>query len=290
MKPFDIPRIAPNHTGIGFGCGFLQDYLKTKDPYALYFFRQLHTIHRVDFFIWLICLDGQTVHMLDCKKIILAKGQAMLIRPNQVHQVLDLKNSNGFFVVWREEFLLNSVDLDNVPSVQFFNQKDSDELKSFGQLLKTGKEFAQLSLKILFLQNQLTAFLYYLTQKFNKPTNQKSQAENRFNAFNRLLEKHFLNQKQVQFYAKTLNCSPKTLNVACQSQTGKSVKTLIERRVFLESKRLLVHSKLSINAIAGHLGFIDGTQFAKFFKKHEQKTANEFRQNFKYNLNSHKKS
>lgn len=80
-----------------------------------------------------------------------------------------------------------------------------------------------------------------------------------------MLEKHFSTQKQVQFYAQILNCSTKTLNVACQNQTGESVKTLIEKRILLESKRLLVHGNLSINAIASQLGFIDGTQFAKFF-------------------------
>lgn len=92
-----------------------------------------------------------------------------------------------------------------------------------------------------------------------------------------LLETHFFTQKQVQFYANALNCSPKNLNSACQNKTGESVKTVIKRRVLLESKRLLVHSKLSINAIADELGFIDGTQFAKFFKKYEGRTANEFR-------------
>lgn len=94
------------------------------------------------------------------------------------------------------------------------------------------------------------------------------------------MEQHFLQQKQVQFYAHALNCSAKTLNIACQQQTGNCVKTLIEKRVLLESKRLLVHSQLSINAIANELGFIDGTQFAKFFRKYENRTANAFRQKF----------
>ncbi|MDO5050287.1 MAG: helix-turn-helix domain-containing protein [Moraxella equi] len=84
----------------------------------------------------------------------------------------------------------------------------------------------------------------------------------------------------MQFYANALNCSPKTLNIACQNETGDGVKALIEKRLLLESKRLLVHSKLSINAIADELGFIDGTQFAKFFKKYEGRTANEFRSRY----------
>lgn len=214
--------------------------------------------------------------MLDCKKITLNAGQAMLIRANQVHQVLSLKEDDGFFVAWREDFLLKSMDLGNLPSVQSFQQKDVDDLMSFRQLLTSGYQFEPLNLKIAFFQHQLTAFLHYLAQKFGQER-PKTSAEKRFLAFMDLLETHFFTQKQVQFYANALNCSPKNLNSACQNKTGESVKTVIKRRVLLESKRLLVHSKLSINAIADELGFIDGTQFAKFFKKYEGRTANEFR-------------
>lgn len=176
---------------------------------------------------------------------------------------------------------LKTVDLKTLPSVQTFNKQDTQTLISFGQLLQSGNDIPELNFKIAFLQNQLTAFLYYLTYKFNANKDTITKAEKRYWAFVELLETHFATQKQVQFYANALNCSPKTLNLACQNETGDCVKTLIEKRVLLESKRLLVHSQLSINAIADELGFIDGTQFAKFFKKYEGRTANAFRQTFK---------
>lgn len=277
MKPFDIPLLkASPSNNIGFNCNFLNAYLKSPDDQQQHIISQLFSVHRLSFFVWIICIEGQTKQMLDCEQITLTAGQAMLIRPNQVHQVLDFDNGNGFFVAWREDFLLKSVDLSNLPSVQPFDQKDIDDLTSFGQLLQSGNAFEELDAKIPFLQSQLTAFLYYLTQKFTQD-HPKTPAEKRFLAFMALLEAHFLTQKQVQFYANALNCSPKTLNLACQNKTGESVKTVIEKRVLLESKRLLVHSKSSINAIAAELGFIDGTQFAKFFKKYEGQTANEFR-------------
>lgn len=51
-------------------------------------------------------------------------------------------------------------------------------------------------------------------------------------------------------------------------------------KIGIKLSLLLVHSQLSINAIANELGFIDGTQFAKFFRKYENRTANAFRQKF----------
>lgn len=280
MPPFTIPTLKRNPFTTHFACGFVKEYVNSDNAYAQYLVAQLPTIHRLDFFVWIICIDGQMVQMLDCEKVVLNAGQAVLIRPNQVQQVLDFKNSNGFFVAWRDEFLLKTVDLKTLPSVQTFNEQDTDILISFGKLLQSGNDFKDLTFKIPFLQNQLTAFLYYLTHKFNQNKGIKTKAQKHYWAFIELLETHFAMQKQVQFYANALNYSPKTLNLACQSETGDCVKTLIEKRLLLESKRLLVHSKLSINAIAHQLGFIDGTQFAKFFKKCEQITANEFREKF----------
>lgn len=280
MKPFSIPTITPNPQSANFRCGFLQEYLQSDDEYARYFVAQLTSIHRLDFFVWIICTKGQMVQMLDCEQVMLKAGQAVLIRPNQVHQVLDFDNGDGFFVAWRDEFLLKTVALKTVPSVQIFNKQDAEILISFGKLLQSGDDIWDLTFKTPFLQNQLTAFLYYLTHKFYQNKGLASKTEKRYWAFIELLETHFYTQKQVQFYAHRLHCSPKTLNIACQNETGECVKSLIEKRILLESKRLLVHSNLSINAIADELGFIDGTQFAKFFKKYEHITANEFREKF----------
>lgn len=279
MKPFDIPLVKPNPNSPNFRCGFLNEYLQSQDEHNQYFLAQLPTIHRLDLYLWFFCLDGQFVHMLDCEKITLNAGQAILIRPHQVHQVLNMQG-NGFFIAWRDEFLLKNVDSRALPSVQIFNHADNADLQGFCQLFQSGFSFQDLSIKIPFLQAQLTSFLYYLNQKFAQNQQPQTIAEKRFFAFTELLEQHFLQQKQVQFYAHALNCSAKTLNIACQQQTGNCVKTLIEKRVLLESKRLLVHSQLSINAIANELGFIDGTQFAKFFRKYENRTANAFRQKF----------
>lgn len=280
MKTFPIPTLTPNPKSPNFRCGFLQEYLQSDEDYVRYFVAQLTAIHRLDFFVWIICTEGQMKQMLDCEKVVLNAGQAVLISPNQVQQVLELNNGNGFFVAWRDEFLLKTVDLKTLPSVQTFDEEDTQLLISFGKLLQSGNDIQDLNFKIPFLQNQLTAFLYYLTNKFTHNQGTKTKIEQRYWAFIGLLETYFATQKQVQFYANALYCSPKTLNLACQSQTGESVKTMIEKRVLLESKRLLVHSKLSINAIADGLGFIDGTQFAKFFKKYEGRTANEFRLEF----------
>ena len=59
-----------------------------------------------------------------------------------------------------------------------------------------------------------------------------------------------------------------------------SAKELIDERVVLEAKRMLVHTSNSIKEIGFDLGFDEPTNFIKYFRKHEEKTPIEFRKSF----------
>ena len=97
----------------------------------------------------------------------------------------------------------------------------------------------------------------------------------------RLLEEHFKTVKSVSFYAEKMNVSPKTLNQTTLKIFGKSPKSIIDERVILECKRLLVHSNMSIKEIAFHLGFEEPTNFNKYFKKHLSTTPAHFREKYR---------
>jgi len=61
---------------------------------------------------------------------------------------------------------------------------------------------------------------------------------------------------------------------------GKTPKQLIDERILLEAKRLLVHSNDPGKIIGLSLGFDEPTNFNKFFKKHTGKTPSEFRASY----------
>ncbi|MCZ8229337.1 MAG: helix-turn-helix domain-containing protein [Flavobacterium sp.] len=65
--------------------------------------------------------------------------------------------------------------------------------------------------------------------------------------------------------------SEKRLGQATAKVLGKSPKEIINDRVLLEIKRLLVHSNLSIKEIGQELGFDDPAYFVRYFKKKIQK-------------------
>ena len=96
--------------------------------------------------------------------------------------------------------------------------------------------------------------------------------------FRELLEKDFRSSKKVYEYAAKLNISEKVLGQSTLKVLGKSAKELINERVLLEAKRLLIHASISVKEIGFQLGFDEPTNFVKYFHKHTGDTPLEFRE------------
>jgi AraC family transcriptional activator of pobA len=97
--------------------------------------------------------------------------------------------------------------------------------------------------------------------------------------FKDLLERNYKKFKSVNKYASDLGVSSRRLSQATFKILGKSPKELIDERILLESKRLLIHSSSTIKEIAYDLGFDEPTNFIKYFRKHNRFTPVEFREN-----------
>ena len=83
---------------------------------------------------------------------------------------------------------------------------------------------------------------------------------------------------QVSFYANLMNLSEKTLYNTCKTISEKSAQELIQQRILLEAKRLLVYSNFSVKEIATQLGFHDYSYFTRFFSKNVGLSPIQFRQ------------
>lgn len=87
--------------------------------------------------------------------------------------------------------------------------------------------------------------------------------------YNVLVEKHFREYHNVKDYANLLFKSPKTLSNIFPKYTDKSPLKIINERILLEARRLLLYSDKSAQEITNELGYRDAGHYSKFFKKHE---------------------
>ncbi|RZL44124.1 MAG: AraC family transcriptional regulator [Pedobacter sp.] len=95
--------------------------------------------------------------------------------------------------------------------------------------------------------------------------------------FKQLLETNFRHQHTVAEYANLLNISSKTLVNHTNDAVLRTPLAIINDRIILEAKRLLLHSSLNVNEIGFQLGFDDASYFVKFFKKQVKRSPTEFR-------------
>jgi len=87
--------------------------------------------------------------------------------------------------------------------------------------------------------------------------------------YNLLVEQHFREKHQVKDYADLLFKSPKTLSNLFKKYGDNSPLTIINERILLEAKRLLLYSDKTNEEIAHELGYKDSGHFSKFFKRNE---------------------
>ena len=95
--------------------------------------------------------------------------------------------------------------------------------------------------------------------------------------YNILVEKHFKELHKVKEYAALLHKSPKTLSNLFSRHINKSPLNVINERIILEAKRLLLYSDLSSDEIAVQLGYSDSGHFSKFFKRHTGSSPSTFK-------------
>lgn len=92
------------------------------------------------------------------------------------------------------------------------------------------------------------------------------------NRFRVLLQKEFMKEKHVSFYAEKLYITPRRLTEMTEAVLGKSAKQLITDKILSEALRMLKYTTHTITETAYNLGFKDEGNFSNFIKKHTRKT------------------
>ncbi len=248
--------------------------------------------HRSQFYHIIWVQEGTIKHLVDFNQIHVKSNSLFFIPRDFVH-VFDTKNNyEGQIILFTDDFFcFTKDDAKFLKSTILFN-----DLLSITQidLSATGQEFASL-FKILqseyskafdpfqhgVLKNLLHSFLLMAERERRQQDFQEIKPSSDLNylfAFKDVLEINFKTQKFVYFYAQLIGITPKRLSRATSEILSKSPKQMIDERVILEAKRLLVHTSMSIKEIADYIGFDEPTNFNKFFRNNTNKTPLQFRE------------
>ncbi|MEI6409914.1 MAG: helix-turn-helix transcriptional regulator [Bacteroidota bacterium] len=250
--------------------------------------------HRIDFYDVIWFQKGNPVCVVDFKRIEVKPNSLLFINKKQVHYYEAFDDCDGWVLLFTDtffckspletRFLGNTVLFNDLLNVPYFElNAEDDTLPNLFFAIQKELETNNDDAKYLILQNLLYVFLLQAERMYRK----QSMVEIKPGVdleismlFRDLLDKHFAQQRNVQFYAAQLNISEKQLQRSTAQIFGKSPKEYINERLVLEAKRLLLHSHANTKEIAFELGFDEPTNFIKYFKKYTQKTPIEFRETY----------
>ncbi|ADB40875.1 helix-turn-helix transcriptional regulator [Spirosoma linguale] len=250
--------------------------------------------HRADFYHIFWFTKGTPVHTVDFIPIAIQPNTLLFVARNRV-QFFDRSGQYDGWVLLFTDAFFNQNPLDaqflrhtilfrslvDVPLVQL-DQLETDLIPILHQLQN---EYAQPDdgLHLAILKNLLHNLLMLADREHRKQGASESRKGPHLDytlAFTELLEKQFINHQSVRQYAKQLGITERRLQQATAEAVGKTPKQLIDERLLLEAKRLLVHTNQSIKEIAFTLGFEEPTHFSRLFRHHLAQTPAQFRKGF----------
>ncbi len=95
--------------------------------------------------------------------------------------------------------------------------------------------------------------------------------------FCRAIERDGYVIRNVEYYARELGCSMRTLARACHRDAGASPKHILDEQTTLAAQRMLRLPGATVTSVGDQLGFGELTNFTKFFKRIAGVTPSEWR-------------
>lgn len=143
------------------------------------------------------------------------------------------------------------------------------------RFLETDHRFYEEALKL-----QMQLFILEMWHTFANEYEQRKhslQTGTLYERFMHLLQQHCLQHREVQFYSRELNITPKYLNHLCKTHSGITASEWIQRHAKERIIILLQNKNLNISEIADQMEFSSRSFFTRYVKKLLGVTPNEYR-------------
>lgn len=96
-----------------------------------------------------------------------------------------------------------------------------------------------------------------------------------------LIDRHFMQERGVEFYADKLCLSPKYLSALSKSVCGYTVQELVFKAIVRKSMSLLNNTQMTVQEISDMLNFPNASYFGTFFRKQMGMSPQQYRNSIK---------
>lgn len=266
--------------------GTLQDKHKDVDPD-----KGIQALRR-QFNLVYILLGGVHDVYLGADYRWLKPNDLVIVPENFLYASSNVRNCVGYCMHFKTEFIQPLLKAPLAEEFSFFDLQaehivnvsaEQSELiqQSFKNIIEEYNRFSPE--KDYLLRNYIHILLLRIREIYRPLSKQLNEAATRSlkitNQFKHLVEKHFIEMREVQQYARLLFITPKYLSEAVKLNTGKSPRTIINDILLLEAKVLLGSTDKTVTEIAQQLHFEDQSHFNHFIRQHTGCTPLQLRKN-----------
>lgn len=244
--------------------------------------------HRHNSYVLVFFTNGSGTHEIDFTTFRIQAGSMFFLQPGQMHHWNLSDDIEGFVIFYSQEmynlyFGQKSIDeypfyssVNNKPEMVFDQAESKAIVPYFDSMISEIR--GNKILKQDKIMNLLDIIHIEIARKYNVTHLYEAHSYNvKIKDFEVLLEGYFKTQKLPSFYASRLHITLKHLNRICNEILKKTTTEVIIDRVILETKRMLMDKKLTVNEIATAVGYDDYSYFTRLFKKHVGMTPTAFR-------------
>lgn len=236
--------------------------------------------HRHDHLFQLLHLThGQGVVTIDDAAHLLLPGAMAVLSPLAVHGFDFSQDVDGAILTLRERDL-QALRLELPPAGILSPEAAQGVVKFMDDLIV---ESDQISLGHDIAMQARIALLVVALMRARDPEAppadpQRDPARAHARAFRALVDHRFRDSRSVAHYAQSLGISQTHLGRISREVLGASPLAVIERRIALEARRMLLFSNLSVKEIGVHLGYDDPGYFSRMLARVLGQSPRAFRQ------------
>ena len=231
--------------------------------------------HTDDYYFFGFIEEGRCRLNIDFKECTFEKGSLAIIRPGQVHRIIDAYNLSANFLTI-DSVLVNKEEKRLLERYgrQEIQLSDISELKPLLSILARRLSCTEEPSSKPIVQRLTTVIVGLVVENIVNATIVQSKLQGNINRykeiaweFRDLLESNVRTNRAPSFYAERLNITVAYLNEAINAVLGTSVSRHIQDEIILQAKRKLVYTTVSVKEIAHSLGFDDYSYFTRLFTK-----------------------
>lgn len=241
-----------------------------------------------------VCTSGVATLTVNGKQRSHSHQQVMLITEESV--ITDIKFSNDFdgFAFLISYKLLQEIlrDVHNMSDLFLLSHNHPVFTLTEGEIFAARNYFHSILTHINqpkkryrteIIRLTLLTMIYDMAGAFDRVIDQpgknekQSRSEQLFVEFVQRVEHHYHEERQVQWYAKQMNVTPKYLCEVVTNVSRRTPNEWIDKFVTSEMRNLLRHTNMRMNEIAEVMNFPTQSFFGKYFKENVGVTPSEYR-------------